>query len=77
MPYWKYKKMEEVLEIGIPKEIDMKIHKTFDLSILSLVINTMKTPVQVHKHLSGRVVIAILSWWQLEVQIPIHLGIIK
>lgn len=42
MTYWKYKKMEEVLEMGISKGIDMKIHKTFHLSTLPLIINIMK-----------------------------------
>lgn len=53
--------MEEVLKIGIPKGIDMKIRKTFDRSNLPLVINIVEIPVQVHsKYILVRVLITTL-----------------
>lgn len=39
MVYWKCKKIEEVLKIGVLKGIEIKIYKIFDLLSLFLGIN--------------------------------------
>ena len=43
------RKSRVVLKINIPKDIEGKIHKTFDLSSLSLDINIIEILVQVYK----------------------------
>lgn len=48
MAYWKCKKIEEVLKIGVPKGTEIKIYKTFDLSSLSLGINSIEILLQEH-----------------------------